>query len=330
MTVSFGKPASAGLHPEPGIVEASSIDWFQSKIAGKVGVDRTAASGNFGLNPTFRDLEVLFYSMLPIGGTSVYGLAVMSNVARQRLLLGVSALLVIAVILLPRIPQDPAYLDYADKRSLFGIPNAADVLTNLLFAWVGARGLYLLARPGRLQLQSGLESAYAVFFASLVLVGAASAYFHWSPDFASLALDRLPIAFIFMSFFTLMLGEWLSFRFARRLFAPLIVTGAASVAWWYYSELAGYGDLRVYLLVQLLPMVLIPLMLLVCEPRYSRGSDIWWLLAWFIAARVCEVLDRQIFDSLGFVSGHSLKHIAGGVACLLYLRHLRLRQALPA
>ena len=49
--------------------------------------------------------------MLPFGGAAVYGFALMSPVARNRLLLGVSVLLILGVALLPEIPQDPAYLE---------------------------------------------------------------------------------------------------------------------------------------------------------------------------------------------------------------------------
>ena len=254
----------------------------------------------------------------------------MTPTARQRLLLASGLLLVIAVMLLPRIPRDPAYLDLADRRSLFGIPNAADVLSNLLFAWVGVHGLYLMTKPGHLRLQRGLEAVYAVFFVSLVLVAAGSAWYHWVLDYATLALDRVPITFIFASLFTAMLGERVSVRLARRLFPVFIAIGAASVAWWYYSELEGLGDLRAYLLVQLVPVVLIPIMLQICKPAYTRSSDIWWILAWFVVARLCELLDRQIFDWLGFVSGHTLKHLTAGVASLVYLRHLQLRRPLAA
>jgi hypothetical protein len=254
----------------------------------------------------------------------------MSPTARQRLLLGVSALLVIAVALLPKFAQDPVYLDYADRRSLLGIPNTADVLSNLLFAWVGLRGLFLMARPGRLLLTTGLEPAYTGFFVSMVLVAAASAWYHWVLDYATLALDRVAIALIFASFFTAMLGERVSVPLARRLFPLFIALGIASVAYWYFSEIHADGDLRGYLLVQLLPMVLIPLMLQICAPLYTRSGDIWWLLGWFVVARICEILDQQIFDWFGFVSGHTLKHIAAGVAGLVYLRHLQLRKPLTA
>ena len=49
-----------------------------------------------------------------------------------------SALVVCAIVLLlPRIPQDPAYHVMADQRTVAGLPNAFDVLSNLPFAVVG-------------------------------------------------------------------------------------------------------------------------------------------------------------------------------------------------
>jgi len=44
-------------------------------------------------------------------------------------------------VLLPRIPQPQSYHDFADQRSLLGIPNFGDVASNLLFAVSGVWGL---------------------------------------------------------------------------------------------------------------------------------------------------------------------------------------------
>ncbi len=49
------------------------------------------------------------------------------------------------------------------------------------------------------------------------------------------------------------------------------------------------------------------------------------MLAWYGVAKVCELLDHEIYAALGVVSGHSLKHLAVGVACLALLRHWRRR-----
>lgn len=229
----------------------------------------------------------------------------------------------------PRIPQNPLFHQFADGNSLLGIPNAFNVLSSLVFAWVGIDGLYRLAAKKSLQIHAGIYPAYGVFFAALVLTALGSALYHWSPDNPSLALDRLPMAIAFMSFTAILLAERVSLGFARRAFPLLVLAAIAGVGYWYYSELAGRGDLRVYLLLQLIPILLLPVILLAFESRYTRSADLWWLLAWYLAAKLCEHFDQAIYDALGMISGHSLKHIAAGIGCLVFLRHLRMRENAP-
>lgn len=264
--------------------------------------------------------------MLPIARLRVYGFAIMSDVAKQRLLIALFAVIAIAMLVVPRIPQDPAYHEFADQRAWLGIPNAWNVLSSVVFAWVGLAGLYRLLRQKSLRTRSGFCSAYVIFFAALVLVALGSAYYHWNPTNASLALDRLSMALAFMAFSAILLGERVSPKFARRALLPLLLAAIAGVAYWHYSELAGRGDLRAYLLLQLMPIILLPFVLLAFDSDYDRNADLWWLLAWYLAAKLCELFDRQIFDVLGMVSGHSLKHIAAGIGGFMLLRHLRLRK----
>ena len=253
----------------------------------------------------------------------------MSIRAKQSLLLGICLVAVIATLLAPRIPQDPAYHLFADQNSFLSIPNALNVLTNLIFAWIGVEGLYRLQRPGELQILNQFRIAYQIFFISLVLISAGSIYYHWSPDNLSLAWDRVAMTVSFMSFFAILLAERVSLRAARMLFPALLCAGIASIAYWYYSEINERGDLRFYALVQYLTVLCIPLLMTLFGDRYTRGSDIWWLLAWYLAAKLCEVYDREIYQWLVLISGHSLKHIASGIAGLVFLRHLRYRTSLP-
>ena len=246
---------------------------------------------------------------------------------RHRALLAVCLLAVLAAALAPRIAQDPAYHRFADDTSLLAMPNGLNVLSNLVLLWVGLEGLYRLLRQRSLRIVEEIRLAYAFFFTALVLIAAGSAWYHWSPDNVSLALDRLPMTLAFMSFFTILLGERVSLRLARSLFPLLLLAGIASIGYWQYSEAAGRGDLRPYALVQYLPVLLTPLILLLYPARYSRPADIWWMLAWYLAAKLCEVFDDEIYQLLVFVSGHSLKHVAAGIAALVFLRHLRLREA---
>lgn len=245
---------------------------------------------------------------------------------KQRILLALGLIIIVATGFAPPLAQDLLYHDFADQRRLLVIPNALNVLTNLLFAWVGIEGLYRLLRTQSLQVMPALTPVYIGFFGGLVLLAGGSAYYHWSPSNASLVWDRLPLALVTLSFISHLVGEQVSTDNARRLFPWLLAAGIASVMYWHFSELAGRGDLRPYALVILLPLLLTPILILFFESPYSRVGDIWWLLAWYALAKLCEHFDRPIFDWLILLSGHSLKHIAVAVACLVFLRHLRLRR----
>lgn len=249
----------------------------------------------------------------------------MSIVAKQRLLIALSLLGIAAMMLAPPIPQDPEYHRFADQNSYLAIPNALNVLSNLLFLVIGVVGLIHVLRRKSVRLLQGIYPAYAVFFIALVLIALGSAYYHWSPDSFTLAWDRLAMTLAFMSFFTVLLAERVSLAVARRLFLPLLLTGVASIVYWQYGESGGHGDLRLYALVQFLPLLLTPFILLAFASRFDRGADLWWLLAWYIAAKLCELFDHELYAALNGFSGHSLKHIFAGIGCFMFLRHLRLR-----
>ncbi|MGH7060975.1 MAG: hypothetical protein ACREFH_11345, partial [Stellaceae bacterium] len=86
------------------------------------------------------------------------------------------------LLLLPAIPQDPAYHLFADARSLFGIPNFWNVVSNLPFIAVGAVGLARFRG----------NPAEIVLFSGFLLTGIGSSYYHWDPNDGTLFWDRLP------------------------------------------------------------------------------------------------------------------------------------------
>ncbi len=252
----------------------------------------------------------------------------MTNKIKNRILLAICLVAVAIAMIAPRIPQDQAYHRFADKVSLFAIPSAFNVLTNLLFIAIGLYGLDLLLRRKTLQVENRIHSAYLLFFAALVLIGFGSGYYHWAPDNHTLVPDRLPIGIAFMSFFTVLIGERISLPLARRLFPWLLVAGVGSTVYWHFTELSGNGDLRPYALVVFLPALLTPLFLLMYESRYDRSSDIWWILFWYAVSRLFEWLDHEVYETLLVVSGHSLKHISAAIGGYVFLRHLQLRRSL--
>jgi hypothetical protein len=233
--------------------------------------------------------------------------------------------------LVPRIPQDPAYHAFADRRAMFGVPNFLDVVSNAPFAVVGALGVLLAFRERTGAITERWErAAFATFFASIALTAAGSVWYHLAPDNASLIWDRLPIAVSLASLFAAVLGERAGMTAGRLLFAPLVIAAAASVVWWRQTELSGAGDLRFYGAAQIVLYLGIAALMLLFPPRYTGAGYLWagWIA--YALAKVFELLDAAIFALGGAVSGHTLKHLAAGFGGWCIFRMLQTRRTLRA
>ncbi len=155
-----------------------------------------------------------------------------------------------------------------------------------------------------------------------------SSYYHLAPDNDRLVWDRLPMTLGFMSVFAAVIQERVSLTLGRRLLIPLLGLGLASVLYWQMTERAGAGDLRLYGMVQFYPLVMIPLMLAMFPPRYTRGSDIIGALFLYGGAKLLELADAMVFSAGRIVSGHTLKHMAAAAASYWILVMLKKRAAL--
>ncbi len=234
---------------------------------------------------------------------------------RGRMLLAITAIAVGALIAHGPIAQDLAYHQFADQRSLFGIGNFWNVVTNLPFLLVGLYGLVLIRRapPGGLSAQ--LRPAYAAFFVGLVFLAPASAWYHLVPGNDTLLWDRLPITVVFMALFSAILGEHLDPSLARRALPVFLALGVASLVWW-----TSTGDLRLYVLVQFLPLLLAPLVIAMFPSPLPSVGLLWAMFGVYALAKAFEALDAPIYAALG-ISGHSLKHLAACLAvCLIAFR----------
>lgn len=231
---------------------------------------------------------------------------------RKQALVFVSAIAIVAAFLLPPVAQDPAYHDFADQRTLLGMPNFWNVVSNLPFliiAGLGLSRLSSLARPAP-------GTTYAILCIGVLLVGFGSSYYHWTPSNVTLVWDRLPMTIAFMALMALVLGERVSPRLGRLALWPLLLLGTGSVGYWHWTELQGIGDLRPYGLVQFLPMLLIPMMLWLYPQKYVRSHLVWTSVVFYALAKITEHFDQEILDALGWISGHSIKHLLAAVAVL--------------
>jgi len=225
-------------------------------------------------------------------------------------ILAAALLAVVGVLLTPPLPQDAAYHQFADQRTIAGIPNALNVLSNLPFAFVGAAGLVVTFRR-RTQFDRPWERwPYAALFAGTALTAVGSAYYHLQPDNARLVWDRMPMTIGFMGLLVATVAERIDTRVARVLLVPALAFGAASVFHWHWTELRGAGDLRWYVLVQFGSLLAITLMLMLYWPRYTCTNLVVAGLGAYALAKVMELADGAIFSAGHLVSGHSLKHLA--------------------
>jgi len=241
------------------------------------------------------------------------------------------AALAAIAFMLPPLAQPQDYHDFADQRGCLGLPRCLDTLSNALFVVAGALGLRFLSGPsGRRAFRDRREAVpYELFFFFVILTGFASGYYHLAPDNAGLAWDRAGIALAFMAWLAAILCERVDLKAGLILLPLLLLAGVGSVAYWYWSEARGMGDLRLYGLMQLATMLLIPLLLWLYPPRYSGGRDILMVIGLYLLALLFDLSDRPVFAlSGGLVSGHTLKHAVAALAALWVVRALRRRRPL--
>ncbi len=247
---------------------------------------------------------------------------------RASILIAIALIFVILMFFFPAIPQDRFYHEFADQREMLGIKHFFNAASNLFFILVGLVGVKTLFSVDRSKIVDVILPSYILFFSSVALVGIGSVYYHLDPNNRTLIWDRLPMAMAFMSFFSVIVGEYISEKVASKLLYPLLLTGLTSVLYWHYSELQGCGDLRLYGLVQFLPLLLLPLILVMYKPRFTHGWAYWIFFGLYGLAKVFEVADSPVYHRLYGISGHTLKHLLAALGCYVFLRQIAERQRL--
>ncbi|MEH2547081.1 hypothetical protein V1283_003726 [Bradyrhizobium sp. AZCC 2262] len=222
--------------------------------------------------------------------------------------------MIVILALHGRIAQPAHYHEFADQSASLGIPHAADVFSNAGFALVAIWG-WLTLRPRRASehLRAGWPG-YRLFLIGLFLTAFGSAFYHLAPDNARLIWDRLPIALVCAGLLAGVRGDIRDGSNTGIDVIVLALYAVASVAWWAITDRNGAGDLRPYLLLQGLALILIPLWQAIYRcPRTDRIAFAT-AMALYILAKVAEVLDHEIATAFGFVTGHTLKHLIATAA----------------
>ena len=179
------------------------------------------------------------------------------------------------------LPQ--SYHNFSDKRTILGIPNGFNVLSN-----------FAILIPAIISYRNENNS----LFIHLFLLAIASSYYHLNPSDETIFWDLLMIATTSMIIFN-MINENKNEGF-------FYLFGILSVIYWKMT-----GDLRLYLLI------------LICVPLYiifkyykniTLRKYIIIFIITFILARLFEHSDNFTYQLTNQqISGHTLKHIIGSI-----------------
>ena len=196
---------------------------------------------------------------------------------------------------------------FVDARTLWGLPNAVDVLSNVPIALAGLMGLFAL---GGRALPGATQAALRVFFLGLLLTGFGSALYHWAPDAAGLVADRLGMAVTFAGALALAVAERVGQAPARPVLLVAFMVAVVSAAMPFT-----HGNVLPWAVVQFGGVALIAWAALQAPAPAAIGVHFGALIAWYALAKALELGDAAVFRATGEgVSGHSLKHLAAALA----------------
>ncbi len=234
------------------------------------------------------------------------------------------AITLIAALMLLHGPifQPAQYHEFADRSIWASIPHAFDVLSNLGFAFVALWGALRLWPQRNHPALRRARIGYGVFLIALLLTSVGSTYYHLAPDDWRLVWDRLPIALACAGLLAGVRAQLVPQVNVKLEIIALAAFAAASVAWWYVGQLGGNGDLRPYLLLQIAPLILIPLWQTVYGA--SRADCLWFgfALALYVLAKIAELHDHEMHAALGLITGHTVKHLLASVAAWVLVARL--------
>lgn len=251
----------------------------------------------------------------------------MSHSMKLKILLALTAVILAGVFFVGPIAQDTSYHQFADVDAAVGIPNVWNVLSNIPFVLIGIFGLVKSRKSFLGKPHEAWHMACQAFFIGLVLTGFGSAYYHISPANETLVWDRLPMTISFMAFFSFVVSLHINQRLGAMALWPLLAIGMASVFYWSYTEGAGVGDLRFYAVVQFLPVILIPMILILFPVPGYQQKYVWMLIVLYVVAKLMENFDADIYHVLS-ISGHTIKHVIAafsGIAFLLAVSRISRR-----
>ncbi len=237
--------------------------------------------------------------------------------SKNRILLGITIIGMSTLFFIKPIAQNPNYHLFSDQRTILSVEHFWNVVSNIPFLFFGLLGMFFIIKKYH---TINLNINSFVFYLGIFLTALGSIYYHHQPCSETLVWDRLPMTISFMAFFSIIIGDCICMKTGKQILFPLILLGIISIIYWQMTKSKGHEDLRFYALIQFLPIILIPIILVLFKNDNPLTKTYWHILIVYVIAKVFEANDEVIFHHTQFLSGHSLKHLAAALAPLLLLR----------
>lgn len=235
------------------------------------------------------------------------------------LLAALSFAMVVGLLAWGPIRLDASVHRYADRQSRAGLPHAVTVLANLPIVLTGLWG-WIATRRSRWSREVRLP--WQAFHAFVVAGGLVAAVYHAMPGDLGYVWAQLTLsaAFVMLTFGAL--AERVSPRFGSpqglRLAAVLVCICLALVL---LDVATGQPiDLRPFVVLQVLPVLLIPAGAVSLPGAFTRPVDWLAMLTLYAASKILDIVDAGVLHRTGWISGHALMHLclAGVVGWLAY------------
>jgi hypothetical protein len=198
---------------------------------------------------------------------------------------------------------------YADSRTLMGLPNALNALSSgvmLLVAVWGLRVTWLM--DGSVP----VRRVWLCFQACAAVGGVMSTMYHLRPSTGLLLLASVMLSAGFVLLFLSILAERIHPQFGSPagVASALALVACMALMVSLSSDSVDQVDIRPLLLLQIPPLLLIPAGALSLRGHGTRTTDWVAVLMLYSLAKLFEFGDAAVFAWTGWVSGHTLMHLA--------------------
>ena len=198
---------------------------------------------------------------------------------------------------------------YADERAWLGVAGAANVWVNAAMFAAGAWGWYATRGSGW---PLHLRTPWQLFQLYAMVSAAMAALYHARPHDTLFVISHIATASGFVMLTLGLMAERVHARFGSLTLCLMVLLGIALTggAMLFAQALGASLDMRPLLLLEIIPVLVIPAGAL-SLPGRSTGVFNWVVvLTLYTLAKLLETGDAFILEATGWISGHTLMHLA--------------------